>query len=280
MPQTNVLDSFIHHTEIGSGPVTVLLHGNPASSFMWRDIVPRLGPGRLIMPDLIGMGQSGRPDLPYSFDDHARYLDGWFDALCLDQVVLVGHDWGGALACDWAARHPERVRGLALFEAIVKPLSLQALTPQARARVDLVRTRGEELLESDQLIRMAYTGGVRTPVADDVLADYLAPFPTPRARRPVLAWAQQLPIGGEPAELITRIEAYGAWLAKSTEVPKLLLTFEGSPTLMIGSELTAWCADNLAALEIVPCGEAGHHAAEDRPVEIGDALAAWTARLG
>jgi haloalkane dehalogenase len=275
MPETPVLDSTIHHTETGSGPTFVFLHGNPASSQMWRDVLPRIGRGRLLAPDLIGMGRSGKPEIPYLFADHARYLDAWFDALGLDDVVLVGHDWGGALACDWASRHPERVRGLALFEAIIKPIDGAGLTPQARARAELVRTRGDELLESDQLIRMAYTGGVRTPVAEDVLAEYLRPFPTPETRRPVLAWAQQMPIDGEPAELVARVEAYDAWLAKSTDVPKLLLTFEGSPTLLITPETAAWCADNIASLEIVASGEAGHHAAEDRPEEIGDAIAAW-----
>ena len=278
MPETPVLDSTIHHTETGSGPTFVFLHGNPASSHMWRDVMPRIGRGRLLAPDLIGMGRSGKPEIPYLFADHARYLDAWFDGLGLDDVVLVGHDWGGALACDWAARHPERVRGLALFEAIIKPIDRGTLTPQAQARADMVRTRGEELLESDQLIRMAYTGGVRTPVAEDVLAEYLRPFPTPETRRPVLAWAQQMPIGGEPAEIVARVEAYDAWLAKSTDVPKLLMTFEGSATLLINPETTAWCADNIASLEIVPCGEAGHHAAEDRPDEIGDAIAAWAER--
>jgi haloalkane dehalogenase len=247
---------------------------------MWRGVLPRIGSGRLLAPNLIGMGGSGKPDIPYMFADHARYLDAWFDALDLDDVVLVGHDWGGALACDWAARHPERVRGLALFEAIIKPIDLGTLTPQAQARAEMVRTRGDELLESDQLIRMAYTGGVRTPVADEVLAEYLTPFPTPRSRRPVLAWAQQMPIDGGPTELVARIEEYDEWLAKSTDVPKLLLTFEGSPTLLIGPETAAWCADNIASLEIVPCGQAGHHATEDRPAEIGDAIAAWVERAG
>lgn len=275
MTDTPVLGSTIHHTETGSGRTFVFLHGNPASSHMWREVLPRVGPGRLLAPDLIGMGRSGKPDIPYLFADHARYLDAWFDALDLDDVVLVGHDWGGALACDWAARHPERVRGLALLEAIVKPIDSATLTPQAMGRAELVRSRGEELLQSDQLIRMAYTGAVRTPVAEDVLAEYLAPFPTPRSRRPVLAWAQQMPIDGEPAELVARIEAYDAWLAKSGDVPKLLLTFEGSPTLVIGPETAAWCAENVSGLEVVPCGEAGHHAAEDRHAEIGDAIATW-----
>ena len=101
--------------ETGSGPTFVFLHGNPASSHMWRAVLPRVGPGRLLAPDLIGMGRSGKPDIPYLFADHAQYLDAWFDALDLHDVVLIGHDWGGALAWDWAARHPVRVRGLALF---------------------------------------------------------------------------------------------------------------------------------------------------------------------
>lgn len=277
MPETPVVDSTIHHTETGSGPAFVFLHGNPASSYMWRNVLPRIRRGRLLAPDLIGMGRSGKPALPYLFADHVRYLDAWFDALDLDDVVLVGHDWGAALACDWAARHPERVRGLALFEAIIKPIDSETLSPQARARGEMIRARGEELLESDLLIRTAYTGGVRTPVTEDVLAEYLRPFPTPQARRPVLAWAQQLPIDGAPVEIVARVEAFGAWLTKSTEVPKLLMTFAGSPSLT-SPETIAWCADNIASLEIVPCGEAGHHAAEDRPAEIGDAIAAWAER--
>lgn len=277
MPETPVVDSTIHHTETGSGPAFVFLHGNPASSYMWRNVLPRIRRGRLLAPDLIGMGRSGKPALPYLFADHVRYLDAWFDALDLDDVVLVGHDWGAALACDWAARHPERVRGLALFEAIIKPIDSETLSPQARARGEMIRARGEELLESDLLIRTAYTGGVRTPVTEDVLAEYLRPFPTPQARRPVLAWAQQLPIDGAPVEIVARVEAFGAWLTKSTEVPKLLMTFAGSPSLT-SPETIAWCADNIASLEIVPCGEAGHHAAEDRPTEIGDAIAAWAER--
>jgi haloalkane dehalogenase len=275
-----VLDTEMSYVDTGSGEPVVFLHGNPTSSYLWRNVIPHVSDlGRCLAPDLVGMGASAAaPGSAYRFADHARYLDAWFDALALDDVVLVGHDWGGALACDWAARHPERVRGLALFEAIVKPMSLDALTPQARARAELVRTRGEELLETDQLIRMAFTGGVRTPVAEDVLAEYLAPFPTPQSRRPVVAWAQQMPLDGEPAELVTRIETYDAWLAKSVDVPKLLLTFEGSPTLMIRPELAEWCAENIAALEIVPCGEAGHHAAEDRATAIGDVIAEWAGR--
>ena len=279
MPDVKALDSTMYYQEAGDGTSFVFLHGNPASSYLWREILPRVGPGRLLAPDLIGMGQSGKPDIAYSFDDHARYLDAWFDAVGLDRVVLVGHDWGGALSFDWAARHPERVLGLAFLESIVKPMGWDELSPQARARTEAVRGEaGEELfLDQDLLVRQAFTGGVLTPVSDRDLAVYLAPYPTRESRRPLLAWARQLPIGGEPAGLIPRIEAYDAWLAASPQVPKLMMTFEGSPTLL--SPATAdWCASHVAALEIVHCGKAGHHAPEDRPAEIAAAVSAWADR--
>lgn len=131
------------------------------------------------------------------------------------------------------------------------------------------------MLDQDLFVRQAFTGGVLTPVSDEDLETYLAPFPTPDSRRPILAWARQLPFGGEPAELVERIEAYDAWLAASTDVPKLLMTFEGSPTLLIGKELADWCATHIAGLETVHCGTAGHHALEDRPEEIATAISAW-----
>jgi haloalkane dehalogenase len=240
-----------------------------------------VGPGRLVAPDLIGMGRSGKPDIGYAFDDHARYLDAWFDAVGLDRVVLVGHDWGGALSFDWAARHPERVLGLAFLESIVKPMGWDELSPQARARSERIRSaEGEALyLDQDLLIRQAFTGGVLTPVSEQDLEAYLAPYPTRESRRPLLAWARQMPLGGEPAGLITRIEAYDAWLAVSPQVPKLLMTFEGSPTLL--SPATAdWCASHIASLEITHCGTAGHHAPEDRPAEIAAAISAWADRHG
>jgi haloalkane dehalogenase len=283
MANIGVLDSTIHYQDSGSGTALVFLHGNPGSSHLWRNVLPRVGGGRLLAPDLIGMGRSGKPDIPYAFADHARYLDAFFDALDLAQVVLIGHDWGGALAFDWAARHSERVLGIAFLESIVKPMAWEELSRQARTRSAAIRApgTGEELvLEQDLFIRQAFTGGVLTPVADEDLEAYLAPYPTRDSRRPILAWARQIPLGGEPAVLVARIEAYDAWLATSTGVPKLLMTFQGSPTLLIGEEMARWCAANIAALEIVACGKAGHHAPEDRPQEIAAAVSAWADRHG
>jgi haloalkane dehalogenase len=283
MPDVSVLDSYVHFEQSGAGPAFVFLHGNPGSSRLWRDVIPRVGPGRKLAPDLIGMGQSGKPDIPYQFADHARYLDAWFDALALSRVVLVGHDWGGALAFDWASRHHERVAGIAFLESIVKPMTSADLSPQARKRVETIRDpkAGEELgLDTDGLVRQAFTKGVLTPVADEDLEAYLTPYPTRESRRPLLEWARQMPIDGEPAQLIARIEAFDAWLAASTGVPKLLMTFEGSPTLLISPDLAAWCAANVAALEIAACGQAAHHAPEDQPEAIAVTISAWADRHG
>ncbi|MFB7671381.1 haloalkane dehalogenase [Kitasatospora purpeofusca] len=264
--------------EAGAPPV-VLLHGNPTSSHLWRKVVPHLaGRSRVLAPDLIGMGASGKPAVDYDFDDQARYLDAWFDALGLDRVVLVGHDWGGALALDRAARYPDRVAGVVLLETFLKPLAAEELPPPARARAEAFRTPGvgEELvLEQNIFIETAFRGGVLNPLGEDEVRPYREPFPTPESRRPMLAWSRMTPIDGGPAEVVARVEAYDRWLAGSPEVPKLLLTFDSSPTLLVGEAAVAWAREHIAALTVEHCGPAGHHAPEDRPDAIGRAIADW-----
>lgn len=279
MADLSVLDSTIHYQDSGTGTPLVFLHGNPASSHIWRNVLPRVGNGRLLAPDLIGMGASGKPEIAYSFVDHARYLDAWFDALELDDVILIGHDWGGGLAFDWAARHPQRVAGIAFAEAIIKPFEWEELSPGMRERSEAVRgAQGERVvLEQNQFLTAAFTGGVLAPVAPDDLDAYMAPYPTPESRRPILAWVRQRPLGGEPAEVVERVTAFDVWLATSTDVPKLLMTFEGQG-LLIDGQATDWCAEHVAALEVVGCGPAGHHAPEDRPQEIAAAISAWIDR--
>lgn len=279
MPELSVLDSTIHYEESGAGTPLVFLHGNPASSRIWRNVLPRIGDGRLLAPDLIGMGASGKPDIAYSFADHARYLDAWLDALELDDVILVGHDWGGGLAFDWAARHPRRVAGIAFLEAIVKPFEWEELSPGMRERSEAVRgPQGEQVvLEQNKFLTAAFSGGVLTPVGSEDLEAYLAPYPTPESRRPILEWVRQRPLGGEPAEVVERVTAFDMWLGASPEVPKLLMTFAGQ-SLLIDERATEWCRRNIAALEVVECGQAGHHAPEDRPEEIAAAISAWIDR--
>jgi haloalkane dehalogenase len=280
MPDLNVLDSTIFYRDSGSGTPFVFLHGNPASSHIWRNVLPAVDlPARLLAPDLIGMGRSGKPELPYRLADHARYLDDWFDRLGLDDVVLVGHDWGGALAFDWASRHPERVRGIAFFETIVRPMSWSDLGDGPRSRAEAMRGPQGETLVLDQtfFVESAFNGGVLNPVSSEDLATYLEPYPTRKSRRPILEWARSLPLDGEPADVSDRVEQYGTWLADTGDVPKLLLTFDSSPTLLIDQGMADWCEANIAALAIQHCGPAGHHAQEDQPEAIGNAIGSWAA---
>jgi haloalkane dehalogenase len=271
MPTIDVLGSTIHYERDGDSPF-VYLHGNPTSSHVWRNVLPRTGG---LAPDLIGMGRSGKPDIRYRFADHARYLDAWFDALELEDVILVGYDWGGALAFDWAARHPERVRGIAFFETILKPLEWDEYPAVAQERFKAFRTPGvgeRMVLEENVFITQALHATTLSTLSDADYDIYAAPYPTAESRRPLLEWSRSSPIGGEPAEMVARVEAYDRWLAGSDDVPKLLLTFDSSPTLIVGPELTAWCEANLANLEIVACGPAGHMAAEDQPEAIAAAI--------
>ncbi|MFB8237009.1 haloalkane dehalogenase [Kitasatospora purpeofusca] len=283
MPVQPVLDSTMYHREHGAGAPLVFLHGNPTSSHLWRDVLPAVGgPGRLLAPDLIGMGESGKPDIDYTFADQARYLDAWFDALGLDEVVLVGHDWGGALAFDWAARHPGRVRGVAFTETIVKPMAWEEFPEGGRPLFEAIKTPGvgeAMILDGNAFIEQALPGTVATPLDPADLDVYRRPYPTRESRRPLLQWPRSMPLGGEPAEVVARIEAYDAWLASSADVPKLLLTFAPGPGTMMGPAIVDWCARTIAALEIEHSDAvAGHHTPEDQPLAIAAALAAWADR--
>jgi haloalkane dehalogenase len=280
MPTVDVLDSTMYYEETGSGTPLVFLHGNPTSSHLWRHVLPRIGAGRRLAPDLIGMGRSGKPAIPYRFADHARYLDAWFGRLGLDDVVLVGQDWGGALAFDWATRHPDRIRGLAFMETIVRPMSWEEFPAAARGRFEALRTPGvgERLVLEENVFAEAFRRTVLSPLSDEDLRVYQEPYPTYDSRRPMLQWARSMPLDGEPADVVSRIAEYDRWLAASTDVPKLLLTFDSSPTLMIGAELAAWCAANIAALEVRDCGPAAHLAPEDQPEAIATAIVEWAER--
>lgn len=280
MPIQHVLDSTIFYRELGAGTPMVFLHGNPTSSHLWRHILPAVGdPGRRLAPDLIGMGESGKPPIDYTFADQARYLDAWFDALDLDQVVLVGHDWGGALAFDWAARHPGRVRGLAFTETIVKPMTWEEFPEGGRPMFQAIKTEGvgeAMILDDNAFIEQALPGTVATPLSQDDFDVYRRPYPTRDSRLPLLQWPRSMPLGGEPADVVARIEAYDAWLATSVDVPKLLVTFEPGPGSMMGPEFVDWCAANMAGLEIRHHDAiAGHHTPEDQPHAIATAVAEW-----
>jgi pimeloyl-ACP methyl ester carboxylesterase len=183
-----VLDSWMTYREQGRGPAVVFLHGNPTSSYLWRNVIPHVsGQARGLAPDLIGMGESGKPDIGYRFADHARYLDAWLDTTLPDgELIFVGHDWGGALAQDWAARHDTgRVRGIALIETFLRPLAWSEMAPQAAELFRAFRTQGvgeEMVLEQNAFIERNLPRATRNLAPDD-LAVYRALYPR-RGREP------------------------------------------------------------------------------------------------
>ncbi len=280
MPVAEILESHMAYAEAGDGDaVVVFLHGNPTSSYLWRNVIPHVaGQARCLAPDLIGMGASGKPGIGYRFADHARYLDAWFDVLGLDQVILVGHDWGGALGLDWAARHAGRVRGVALLETFLRQLSWAEFRSAAAFRELRTPGTGEKMVLEENWFIETRLRATDPGITDDDLAAYRAPYPDAASRRPLLQWPREVPLDGEPAGVRDRFDAYDRWLADTPEVPKLLLTFE--PGTLVFPAIVAWARAHVAGLEVENAGPAGHQAPEDQPDAIGQAIARWLARHG
>jgi haloalkane dehalogenase len=272
----------MYYEEQGDGNPVVLLHGNPTSSYLWRNVIPELtGQARCLAPDLIGMGRSGKPGIAYRFADHARYLDAWFEELEVDGVTLVGHDWGGALGFDWACRHPGRVRGIAFMETVVHPLTWDDWPAWAREMFQAFRRpgEGEELiLDRNLFVEQVLPNAMLGTLSSEELDTYRAPFTKRAYRRPTLAWPREIPIDGEPADVTRRVQAYDTWLASSTEVPKLLLTFD--PGAIMTPPTITWCRDHIAALDVEHVGPGLHFVQEDNGPSIGIAIAAWRHRRG
>jgi haloalkane dehalogenase len=208
------LDTELAYVDTGSGAPIVFLHGNPTSSYLWRNVIPHIeGRGRCLAPDLVGMGDSGRsPGGSYRFVDHARYLDAWFEALGLTNVTLVVHDWGSALGFHWARRHPERVRGLAYMEAIVRPVTWQEWPEAARKVFQGMRGPGGEemVLQKNVFVERILPASVVRGLTEEEMARYRAPYREPgESRRPTLTWPREIPVDGEPADVVRIVEAYG-----------------------------------------------------------------------
>lgn len=266
------------YVEAGSGDPIVFLHGNPTSSYLWRNIMPSAETlGRIIAPDLIGMGDSAK--LPnsgpasYTFVEHRRYLDALLEALDVrERVTLVMHDWGSALGFDWARRHPEAVKGIVYMEAIVKPGSWSEFPEPARKIFQTFRSpAGEQIvLQQNAFIEVNLPNTLLRTLSEEEMAQYRRPFVEPgEGRRAMLSWARQLPFDGDPADVTEIITAYGAWLARSS-VPKLFIHSE--PGTMQPSHVE-FCRSFPAQSEVSVSGR--HYPQEDSPDEVGSALAAW-----
>ena len=269
-----VLDSDMAYVDTGSGDPVVFLHGNPTSSYLWRNVIPPVADAhRCLAPDLIGMGDSGKnPAGSYRFVDHARYLDAWFEALGLTQsVTLVVHDWGSALGFYWAHRHPERIRALAYMEAIVQPLTWASWPETARNIFQAMRSpAGEDMvLQKNVFVERILPASVIRGLGDEEMTVYRRPYLEPgESRRPTLTWPRQIPIEGEPADVTRIVEAYGAWLSTSP-IPKLFVNAD--PGVILTGPQREFCRSWPNQKEVTVKGT--HFVQEDSPLEIGRAVA-------
>ena len=267
----------------GEGDAIVFQHGNPTSSYLWRNVMPHLrGLGRLVACDLVGMGDSAKlePSGPdrYHYAEQRDHLHALWDALGLgDRVVLVLHDWGSSLGFDWANRHRDRVQGIAYMEAIVTPLTWADWPDDARRAFQGFRSPGGEdmILEKNMFVERVLPGSVIRPLTEAEMAEYRRPFAKPgEDRRPTLSWPRNIPVEGEPADVVATVEAYGAWLAQS-EVPKLFVNAE--PGAILKGRQREVCRAWPNQVEVTVPGI--HFIQEDSPHEIGRAVADFVRRL-
>lgn len=275
-----VLDSAMAYRQAGSctAPVVLFLHGNPTSSYIWRNIIPHVAPvAHCIAPDLIGFGRSGKPEIAYRFIDHVRYLDAFIAALRITSAYLVAQDWGTALAFHLAARRPKFVRGLAFMEFIRPTTTWEDFhqTPAAREAFRRFRTPGvgeKMILDDNAFVERVLPGSVRRKLSDEEMAEYRAPFPTPASRRPIWRFPNELPIAGEPADVWATLEQAHAALA-SSRYPKLL--FAGDPGALVSPEFAQRFCQSLDDCRLVQLGAGAHYLQEDHPEMIARSVAAW-----
>ncbi|HKF12104.1 MAG TPA: haloalkane dehalogenase [Xanthobacteraceae bacterium] len=280
-----VLGREMAYVEVGKGDPIVLLHGNPTSSYLWRNVLPYLQPrGRCIAPDLIGMGDSDKlPDSgpgSYRFVEHRRYLDALLDGLDVhERVTFVVHDWGSALGFDWANRHREAMKGIAFMEAIVRPQRWDHWDKiNMRPALQALRSgAGEEMVLRDNFfIERILPGAILRILSAEEMTQYRRPFAEPgEGRRPTLTWPRQIPIDGEPADVTSVVAASADWLSAS-RVPKLFFRAEPGAILANDEDL-AFIRSLPALIEVKVAGR--HYVQEDSPDEIGRAIAGWMLKL-
>jgi haloalkane dehalogenase len=276
----DVLGARMAYHERGEGAPVLFLHGNPTSSYLWRDVIPELdGLGRLIAPDLIGMGDSAKLPNPgpdtYRFTTHRDYLGAFIDTVIgpAESLVLVVHDWGSALGFDWANRHRGRVRGIAYMEAIVRPVaSWSEWSASARPIFQGFRSdKGETMiLERNMFIERVLPGSVLRKLTEAEMTEYRRPFLQAEDRWPTLTWPRQIPIAGEPADVVQISAAYSQWMAEN-DIPKLFVNAEPG-AILIGAPRD-FCRSWKNQTEVTVPGS--HFIQEDSGPAIGQAVANW-----
>jgi haloalkane dehalogenase len=274
----SVLDTFMAYVDVGHGDPIVFLHGNPTPSFLWRNIIPYLLPlGRCLAPDYVGMGNSGAaPDGRYRFFDHQRYLDAWFEALGIQHnVVLIVHDWGSALGFSWAQRHPNSVKAIVYMEAIVRSFKSWDEWPVAtKAFFQAQRTAAGEGLILDKNLFIEYLLPLRN-ISEETMEIYRRPYRIPGpSRQPMLSWTRDLPIAGEPEDVVQVVDSYAQWLSASP-IPKLFIDAEPAGFLIGAQREFCRSWPNQTVVKVT----GSHFLQEDSPEAVGSAAASFVAKV-
>ena len=272
--------SRVHYVESGSGDPFLFLHGNPTSSYLWRNVIPHLtSHGRCIAMDLIGMGRSDKPNIEYRFVDHARYVDGFIEQMGLRNITLVIHDWGSALGFHYAMRNEKNVKGIAFMEAILKTSTWEDFPPGFRMGFKLFRTPlvGWLMIAGLNIfVEKILPKATVRKLTKEEMDRYRAPLRRMQDRTPVWRWPNEIPIEGRPADVAEIVDAYNRWL-QGTDMPKLL--FFAHPGGIIAAPMVAWCRQHLKNLATVDIGKGIHYLQEDNPHLIGRELAKWYEKL-
>ena len=276
----DVLGKQMAYVETGEGDPIVFQHGNPTSSYLWRNILPQVKDlGRCIALDLIGMGDSEKLENSgperYTFVEHSKYFDAALAALGVTAgVVFVVHDWGSALGFHWAHRHRDALKGVCYMEGIVRPVTWDEWPEAARSVFQGFRSEAGEtmVLENNIFIERVLPGSILRKLSEEEMNEYRRPFIEPgEGRRPTLTWPRQIPIGGEPSDVVAIVEDYANWLSKSDDVPKLFINAE--PGAILTGAQRQFCRAWPNQTEVTVRGS--HFIQEDSPEEIGRALRDW-----
>ena len=272
--------SRMHYLDAGSGDSILFLHGNPTSSYLWRNILPRLADrGRCIALDLIGMGKSDKPDIQYRFVDHARYVKGFIEALGLTNITLVIHDWGAGLGLDYACRHPSNVRAVAFMEGIYRPMRWKEQSLLVRWVFPRLRhpKKGRKMIvDKNVFVEKILPMMTMRKLTAEEMNRYREPFVVPESRRPLQIWPREIPFDGDPPDVHARIGEAWNWL-RSSGIPKLLLWVKPGGIVKM-TDVECWRRE-VSNLEEVYLGKGKHFIQEDHPVAISGAIAKWLSRI-
>ena len=274
----DVLGKQIAYVEMGEGDPIIFQHGNPTSSYLWRNIMPQLQSlGRCNAMDLIGMGDSekleDKGNMTYSYDTHKKYFDGFLDAIGVESnATLVIHDWGSALGFDWANDYPQRVKAICYMEGIVQSMEWEDWNEDAKGIFQGFRSpAGEEMiLEKNLFIEAVLPGSILRKLSDAEMNEYRRPFNDKKSRRPTLDWPRQIPLENDPPEICKIVDSYSQWMAENN-IPKLFINAEPG-AILIGKQ-REFCRTWKNQKEVTVKGS--HFIQEDSPNEIGNAIFDW-----